>query len=53
MKVVVMDDAGLLGVETALWVRDHGHEVEMLSAPHGPDSLTGEEITEALHGCSV
>ncbi|MEW2080124.1 hypothetical protein AB0941_42805 [Streptomyces sp. NPDC013433] len=53
MKVVVRDDAGLLGVETALWGRDHGHEVEMLSAPHGLDSLTGEEITEALHGCSV
>ncbi|MFG2357392.1 SDR family oxidoreductase [Streptomyces sp. NPDC048521] len=53
MKVVVLDDGALIGVETALWVRDHGHEVDMLSAPHGIDSLTREEIAEALHDCSV
>ncbi|KAB2976273.1 hypothetical protein F8R89_32285 [Streptomyces sp. SS1-1] len=53
MKVAVWDDGGLIGVETALWVRDHGHEVELLSAPHGLDSYTREEITEVLRGCSV
>ncbi|MFI1702192.1 SDR family oxidoreductase [Streptomyces bobili] len=53
MKVVVWDDGGLIGVETALWVRDHGHEVALLSAPHGLDSYTREEITEVLRDCSV
>jgi hypothetical protein len=53
MKVVVWDDGGLIGVETALWVRDHGHEVELLSAPHGLDSYTREEVTEVLRACSV
>ncbi len=38
MRVVVRDDSGLIGVETALRVRDHGHEVELLSAPQGLDS---------------
>ncbi|MEU6008675.1 NAD(P)H-binding protein [Streptomyces sp. NPDC047453] len=53
MKVVVFDDGGLMGVETALWVRDHGHEVGMVSAPAGFDALTPEEVADALHGCAV
>lgn len=53
MKVAVWDDGGLIGVETALWGRDHGHEVELFSAPHGLDSYTREEITDVLRGCSV
>jgi uncharacterized protein YbjT (DUF2867 family) len=53
MKVVVFDDGALIGVETALWVRDHGHEVDVISAPEGLDSLAREEIAEALHNCSV
>ncbi|WP_419664723.1 SDR family oxidoreductase [Streptomyces sp. 2-1] len=53
MKVVVFDDGGLMGVETALWVRDHGHEVGMVSAPMGLDSLTPEEVADALHDCAV
>ena len=53
MKVVVFDDGGLIGAETALWVRDHGHEVDLVSAPGGLGSLTGEEIAESLRHCSV
>ncbi|MGW1626011.1 SDR family oxidoreductase [Streptomyces sp. NPDC002172] len=53
MKVVVFDDGGLMGVETALWVRDHGHEVGIVSAPAGFDALTPEEVADALHGCAV
>ena len=53
MKVVVFDDGGLIGVETALWVRDHGHEVGIVSAPAGFDALTPQEVADALHGCAV
>ncbi|MGW3099647.1 SDR family oxidoreductase [Streptomyces sp. NPDC001102] len=53
MKVVVFDDGGLMGVETALWVRDHGHEVGIVSAPAGFDALTPKEVTNALHGCAA
>ncbi|MCL6674013.1 SDR family oxidoreductase [Streptomyces panaciradicis] len=53
MKVVVFDDGGLIGVETALWVRDHGHEVGIVSAPAGFDALAPEEVTDALHDCAV
>ncbi|MFE9180568.1 SDR family oxidoreductase [Streptomyces sp. NPDC007126] len=55
MKVVVVDGGGLMGVETALWVRDHGHEVVLVQAPvpGGPHSSTCDEIAEALRGSSV
>ncbi|MFI6876183.1 SDR family oxidoreductase [Streptomyces sp. NPDC050400] len=53
MKVVVFDDGGLMGVETALWVRDHGHEVGLVSAPTGLDPLTPEQVADALRDCAV
>ncbi|WP_234381133.1 hypothetical protein [Streptomyces sp. NRRL F-5122] len=53
MKVVVFDDGGLMGVETALWVSDHGYEVDIVSAPAGIDALTPEEVADALHSCAV
>ncbi|MGW5664669.1 SDR family oxidoreductase [Streptomyces sp. NPDC003758] len=53
MKVVVFDDGGLIGAETALWVTDHGHEVDLISAPGGLDSLAREEIAASLRHCSV
>jgi hypothetical protein len=53
MKVVVFDDGGLMGVETALWIRDHGHEVDLVSAPAGLDSLTHDEVADALRSCAV
>ncbi|CAM5444132.1 hypothetical protein GCM10010329_51110 [Streptomyces spiroverticillatus] len=53
MKVVVVDDGGLMGVETALGVRDHGQEVGMVQAPRGLDSLTPKEFADALNGCAV
>ncbi|MBO1332463.1 SDR family oxidoreductase [Streptomyces sp. VRA16 Mangrove soil] len=53
MKVVVFDDGSLMGVETALWVRDHGHEVAVVSAPEGLDALPPQEVTDALRGCAV
>lgn len=52
MKVVVFDDGGLMGVGTALWVRDHGHEVGIVSAPARFDALTPEKDADALHGCA-
>jgi hypothetical protein len=53
MKVVVFDDGGLIGVETALWVRDHGHEVGIVSAPAGFEALTRKKVADALHGCAA
>jgi hypothetical protein len=53
MKVVVFDDGGLMGVETALWIRDHGHEVDLVSASAGLDSLTHDEVADALRSCAV
>lgn len=53
MKVVVFDDGGLMGAETALSVRDHGHEVDLIPASKGFDSLTREEIARSLRNCSV
>ncbi|GAA1714199.1 SDR family oxidoreductase [Streptomyces yatensis] len=53
MKVVVIDDGGPLGVETAAGIREHGHEAHLVSAFSGVDVLTGEGLAEALEGCSV
>ncbi|MFJ6858983.1 hypothetical protein [Streptomyces werraensis] len=53
MKDVVVDGGGLMGTETALWVRDHGHEVALVQAPDGPHAATSDEVAEALRGCSV
>ncbi|WP_369226986.1 SDR family oxidoreductase [Streptomyces sp. R39] len=53
MKVVVFDDGGLIGVETALCVRDHGHDVDVISAPAGLHSVSREEIAAALYNCAV
>lgn len=53
MKVVVIDDGGLAGAQTALWVRDHGHEVDLISVPQGVESLAREEVIEILRACSA
>ncbi|MEU1231426.1 hypothetical protein [Streptomyces sp. NPDC005828] len=53
MKVVVLDDGSLMGVETAPRVRDHGHEAAVVLAPEGLDALTPQEVTDALHGCAM
>ncbi|RPF30434.1 hypothetical protein [Streptomyces sp. TLI_185] len=53
MKVVVFDDGGLMGVETALWIQDHGHEVDLVSAPVGVDSLTHNATADVLRSCAV
>ncbi|MEU9317279.1 hypothetical protein [Streptomyces sp. NPDC048295] len=52
MKVVVLDDGSLMGVETTLWVRDHGHEVAV-PALGGLGALTPQEVTDALRGGAV
>lgn len=53
MKVVVIDDAGPMGVETAVRVREHGHEAVLVSPSTGVNVVTGEGLSEALEGCSV
>ncbi|MFG3321295.1 SDR family oxidoreductase [Streptomyces sp. NPDC048171] len=53
MKVVVVDSGGLMGIETALCVRDHGHEVALVQAPGDPHAPISDEVAEALRGCSV
>ncbi|MET8329446.1 SDR family oxidoreductase [Streptomyces sp. NPDC005181] len=53
MKIVVVDDDGPMGVETAARVRDHGHEAVLVSASSGVNVLTGEGLAEALEDCSV
>lgn len=53
MKIVVVDDGGPMGVETAAGVRDHGHEAVLVSASSGVDVVTGEGLSEALEDCSV
>jgi hypothetical protein len=53
MKVVVLDDGRPTTAETAQRVRDHGHEVAVVSAPTGGDNLTEADLVDTLTGCSV
>jgi len=53
MKVVVLDDGRATTAETARRVRDHGHEVAVVSAPTGGDNLTEADLVDTLTGCSV
>lgn len=53
MKVVVIDDGGPAGAETAARILDHGHDAAVISAAGGVDHFTGEGLSAALEGCSV
>ncbi|MEV5900764.1 SDR family oxidoreductase [Streptomyces sp. NPDC052127] len=53
MKVVVFDGGGPTAAQTAQRVKDHGHEVAVVSASTGADALTGVGLADTLTGCSV
>ncbi|MFD5794886.1 hypothetical protein ACFWIO_15310 [Streptomyces diastatochromogenes] len=53
MRVVVVDDGGRMGAETAASVRSHRHEAVVVSASSGGDVLAGEDLSEALENCSA
>jgi len=53
MRVVVFDDAGLFGAETAQQVQGHGHEAVVVSRMAGVDLLTGAGLADALTGCDA
>ncbi|MER7926060.1 NAD(P)H-binding protein [Streptomyces sp. NPDC096057] len=53
MKVVVFGNGLPTTAETAQRVRDHGHEVAVVSAPTGGDNLTEADLADALTGCSA
>ncbi|MFJ6087920.1 SDR family oxidoreductase [Streptomyces sp. NPDC092369] len=53
MKMVVFDDGRPTTVETAQRVRDHGHDVAVVSAFTGGENLTEADLVEMLTGSSV
>lgn len=53
MKVVVIGGTGLIGATLVTRLRDHGHEAVAASPASGVDALTGEGLTQSMHGASV
>src|SRR6195256_396159 len=53
MKIVVIGGSGLIGSKLVNKLREHGHEAVAASPNTGVNTLTGEGLTEALHGASV
>jgi uncharacterized protein YbjT (DUF2867 family) len=53
MKVVVIGGTGLIGATLVTRLRDHGHEAVAASPAGGVNALTGEGLSQAMHGASV
>src|SRR3977135_2860062 len=53
MKIVVIGGTGLIGSKLVTKLREQGHEAVPASPNTGVNTLTGEGLTEALHGASV
>lgn len=53
MKIVVIGGTGLIGSKTVTRLREQGHQVVAASPSSGVNTLTGEELTEALAGAEV
>jgi len=53
MKIVVIGGSGFIGSKLVPRLRQRGHE-GVAASPHcGVDSVTGEELAEALKGTSM
>src|SRR4051812_7729201 len=53
MKIVVIGGTGLIGSKAVPILRQGGHEVVAASPKTGVNSITGEELTEAIAGTQV
>jgi uncharacterized protein YbjT (DUF2867 family) len=53
MKTVVLGGTGLIGAKLVELLRSEGHEVIPASPSLGVNSITGEDLTEALTGAQV
>ena len=53
MKIVVIGGTGLIGSKTVAILRQGGHEVVAASPKSGINTITGEELYEALAGAQV
>jgi uncharacterized protein YbjT (DUF2867 family) len=53
MKIVVIGGSGLIGSKLVPKLREHGHEALAASPNTGVNTVTGEELAEALKGAAV
>jgi uncharacterized protein YbjT (DUF2867 family) len=53
MKIVVIGGTGLIGSKTVAILRQRGHEVVAALPQSGINSITGEELNEAMAGALV
>jgi uncharacterized protein YbjT (DUF2867 family) len=53
MKIVIIGGTGLIGTRLVKRLREQGHEAVPASPDTGVNTLTGEGLTQALHGASV
>jgi uncharacterized protein YbjT (DUF2867 family) len=53
MKIVVIGGSGLIGTKLVHKLRERGHEVVAASPTSGVNTITGEELAEALAGTQV
>src|ERR687891_1644091 len=53
MKIVVIGGSGLIGSKLVEKLREDGHDPLAASPDSGVDTLTGEELAEALEGAEV
>src|SRR5262249_58336057 len=53
MKIVVIGGTGLIGSKLVAMLRAQGHEVLAASLDSGVNTITGENLAEALKGASV
>ena len=53
MKIVVIGGTGLIGSKTVAILRQRGHEVLGASPNSGVNTITGEELKEAMAGTQV
>lgn len=53
MKIVVIGGTGLIGSKLVKKLSEHGHEAVAAAPETGVNTLTGEGLSEALHGADV
>jgi uncharacterized protein YbjT (DUF2867 family) len=53
MTLVILGGTGLIGSKLVTRLRERGHDAVAASPETGVNSLTGEGLTEVLHGASV
>src|SRR4029077_4432821 len=53
MKIVIIGGTGLIGTKVVNNLRARGHDVVAASPSSGVNTLTGEELAEALKGAQV